>query len=104
MTDYLESVEEKHKKKWPAQDQLMNMSDGGGKHRCTQAEEKERQEGEVCLDCNNKVQDSDDVARCGLCESWRHVKCEGVSKEVYKFIGRSDTSRYTESIEKVEVE
>lgn len=39
------------------------------------------------------MQDSDDVVWCGLCEFWHHIKCDGASKEVFKFSGRGDASK-----------
>lgn len=64
------------------------MADCGGEDRCKQTEQ-----GEVCPDCKIRVKDSDDAVCCGLCDFWHHIKCEGVSREVYTFPSRGDASK-----------
>ena len=41
---------------------------------------------EKCKVCDTAVEDEDFGVACEICESWFHIKCEGMSSDEYKFL------------------
>ena len=47
-------------------------------------------EKDACGDCKKLVQDRDRGLLCEVCNTWYHIKCQGVLTEVYNFLQKND--------------
>ena len=49
-----------------------------------------RQNNNKCTVCNKTVGAQDLALRCEICETWLHIKCQDVSKEMYELLKNED--------------
>ena len=47
---------------------------------------------ETCPGCSTGIRNTDMALCCNLCDMWHHIACEGINKEVYKFLTGNEES------------